>query len=154
MRRGLRGFTLMELLIVVVIISLTAAVLAPQFESLSEAGSEERALRLLSGAIARAQDLATLEHQPVSIIVDLTTRHVTLGPDRKAGLDPESLELPRRCRIGIEQEDGGGVLWEGRVTLTVDQDGYVNPFRVRIGDHVRLKVHPFTGELEPEAAGS
>lgn len=133
------GFTLVELLLVVVVLASIAAIAMPRLESLSEAGAEDRTLRLFGGAAIRAQDLALRHGRPVPLVLDLDARTLTVGAD-----DP--VALPTRSSLSIAPPDGAFV-GTGRFEAVVERDGLMPALLVRVGDRPVRRLHPFTADL-------
>lgn len=133
------GFTLVELLIVVVVLATIAAIAAPRLEAVTESGAEDRILRLVGGAAIRAQDLALRSGAPVRLVLDLDARHLELADD-------PPLALPSRGRIAASIGDRPGAS-SGRLELVVPADGLMPPLRLVVGDRPPHRLHPFTAEL-------
>ncbi len=141
-RRAAPGFTLVELLVVIVILALASLLVIPRLDALTDQGSDERAFRLIAGGIARAQDRALLDRRPRSLLIDLDRRLLSVEGD------PDPLALPSHSRIVVERADGS-VHEAGTVAIAVDAHGNIDPFELRIGTRIRALANPFTGALEP-----
>ena len=128
--------------IVLVIIGLGAALAMPNIEALTNQGSEDRALRLIAGATARAQDRALARRSAQTITIDLDNRLVAVS-------DEAPIPLPQGVVIGIVPATERAPRQEGRLSLSVDRHGNVEPFEVRIGRSTVLVANPFTAALEP-----
>lgn len=133
------GFTLVELLIVVVVLATIAAIAAPRLEAVTEAGAEDRILRLVGGAAIRAQDLALRTGAPVRLILDLDSRLLLVADD-------PPLALPSRGRIAASIGDRPGAS-SGRIELVVPADGLMPPLRLVVGNRAPRKLHAFTADL-------
>ncbi len=72
-----RGYTLMELMIVLVIIGVIAAIASPTFTGLVSRYRLEGALQQLLGAINEAQRLAMVRSQSCRIIIDNNTNNIS-----------------------------------------------------------------------------
>ena len=72
-----RGFTLMELMVVIVIIGVIAAIAVPNFTGLISRYRLEGSLQQLLGAINEAQRLAMLKSQSCRIMIDPDTNNIT-----------------------------------------------------------------------------
>lgn len=81
-RKSDRGFTLTELMVVIVIIGVIAAISAPTFTGLLTRYRLESSLQQLLGAINEAQRLAMLRSQSCRIIINPNTSNITTN---KAG---------------------------------------------------------------------
>jgi prepilin-type N-terminal cleavage/methylation domain-containing protein len=137
-----KGFTLVELLIVLVIIGLGTALAMPGIEALTNQGAHDRALRMIAGAVARAQDRALSRRSAQTITIDLDARLVAVS-------DETPTPLPAGVAIGIIPADEQAPREEGRLSLAVDRHGNIEPFELRIGHSTVLVANPFTGALEP-----
>jgi prepilin-type N-terminal cleavage/methylation domain-containing protein len=140
---GAYAFTLVELLIVIVVIAIASALLLPDLSSLTDRGAEDRALRLIAGAVHRAQDLALLRHAPQSIEFNLDKASVTVSSE------PKSVSWPGRAKVSIISDGSGTPVSSGVVTIEVDRFGNLTPFEVRIGRQIHVTANPFTGLMEP-----
>lgn len=136
------GFTLVELLLVVVVLATIAAIAAPRLEAVTEAGAEDRILRLVGGAAIRAQDLALRSGTPVRLILDLDARLLLVADD-------PPLALPSRGRIAISIGDRPSAT-SGRIELVVPADGLMPPLRLMVGDRPPRRLHAFTADLIEE----
>jgi prepilin-type N-terminal cleavage/methylation domain-containing protein len=137
-----RGFSLVELLIVLVIIGLGTALAMPGIEALTNQGAHDRALRMIAGAVARAQDRALARRSAQTITIDLDARLVTVS-------DEAPIPLPAGVAIGIVPADERASREEGHISIAVDRHGNIEPFELRIGHSTVLVANPFTGALEP-----
>lgn len=135
------GFTLAELLIVMVILSVMAVMLVPRYEAMTNTDADERAFRLISGVIAHAQDRAVIHRQSQIVELQIDTSIIAI---EGAG---EPVALPK-CSIAVTDPRLRKRTTEGTVRLKIDPSGTVERFELEIGDAVRAASNPITGELE------
>lgn len=82
-----RGFSLTEILVVVVIIGFTAVVSIPNFMRMRVVYNDQAALREVAGTHERARLEALKRHSQVGVTYDQTARTVTIFEDRDRGDD-------------------------------------------------------------------
>lgn len=82
-----RGFTLFELLLVIVLASITAAILAPSLGRGMQTATERSALASMVGALRSARVQAIASGQAVEVNFDLESRLVR-GPGRRPAAWP------------------------------------------------------------------
>ncbi|MBB5693063.1 type II secretion system major pseudopilin GspG [Muricoccus pecuniae] len=124
-----RGFTLVELLVVLVILGLLAAVAAPQ------------AMRYLGGA---KHDAAKLQIQGLMTAVDLYRLDVGRYPSREEGLG------------ALMQAPVGAPRWNGPYLRKADQlmDPWGRPYRYRApGEHGPYDLFTLGADDRPGGAG-
>lgn len=113
------------MLVVVMLISIATLVALPNFDALIGAGAENRAFRLVQGALTRAQDLAVIRRAPQEIL---------LGEGVVVVSDEKPITLPDIEIIAPER-------------IVIDRYGNVEPFEITIGT-IHARANPFTGRLE------
>lgn len=135
------GFTLAELLIVVMILGIAAVVVMPRFEMMAGQGEEGRATRLVAGAISRAQDLAIIRREPVTIALNLDEKTLNIAGD------PAAIELPD-VPLSFSSHPGMAGRTTGTVEISVDRFGGIDLFEIAIGSEYRGIANPVTGDIE------
>lgn len=128
-RRGERGFTLLELLIVMVIVGLAIGVVATQFTSADASAQAAASARDIAAALRSARSEAIATNREVVFAVDVEKRRYGL-PDGKAVALPEALDLALYTASSelADTQTGGirffsdGSSTGGRLRITVRAD--------------------------------
>lgn len=136
--KGRRGFTLIELALVMAIIALTVAVVAPRLPDLGGA-SFDRALRRSALVIegVRARAIAKQRYYRLEFSFEdsrLTASY--LGPREEFVTDDEvpPFELPSPVRIDEVETAGAGKIAGGTAFLHLSPRGVVEPAAIHLGD--------------------
>lgn len=137
------AFTLVELLIVVVILGIAAAVLVPRVDSFTRAGAGERAFRLVQGVILRAGDLAVLRHRPMTVRLDLTGLTVQVKGEEKPVALPD-------CGVAVIDPLRRVRQTSGVADIVVEPNGNVEPRTFEFGPDLRGVLNPITAVIEIE----
>ncbi|RMH58496.1 MAG: prepilin-type N-terminal cleavage/methylation domain-containing protein [Candidatus Hydrogenedentota bacterium] len=135
------GFTLAEILVVLVIIGILTLFMIPRYEAITSAGTENRAWRILAATITEAQDYAVLLGRPVRIVFDFSQHRVFVPETHIAFTWNEELS------IAVRGEKDVSFRSRGRFEVPVDARGRTPRFSVRI-EHKIKSLNPFTGLLE------
>ncbi len=113
----------------------------PSVESIAGGNADERAFRMISGAVQRAQDLAVTTRLPQTIVIELDRKTLGIGESPTAS-------LPEKTKIAIRTERDGRDIVSGRAEIRVDRYGAIEPFSIRVGDFIHANANPITGVLE------
>jgi general secretion pathway protein H len=97
-RRGDLGFTLVEVVVVLLVLSLTAAVAVPAFRTTRQAGELDLATERIEALLRLARDSAVRHAVPVTVVVDSASSLVWLRDPEGIGSD---LELPQGVTLEL-----------------------------------------------------
>ncbi|MFM7143696.1 MAG: prepilin-type N-terminal cleavage/methylation domain-containing protein [Alphaproteobacteria bacterium] len=122
---GAGGFTMLEILIVLVIIAMAAALVAPAIDGGLRAREVRSAVRRVAGTLRGLQGQAIQSGKPRRAVLDASSGQ--LVPE---GAPP--VEMAPNVRIG--QVGGGEVLADGSVQVTFYPNGSNSGVDVLIGD--------------------
>lgn len=86
------GFTLLELLVVMAVLSLAVAVALPYLPKRGEAATVQSSARAVAGALREARGLAIQRNEPTTFALDVRARRWTIGAGRSGTL-PGDLAL-------------------------------------------------------------
>ena len=132
-RRGAAGFTLFELLIVLVILGLTVAVAVPLFARALPGLELTASARTVASTLREARSLAIANNREVAVAVDIERRSIDL-----AGLRTEFLDEGISLRLFTAAEE---LIDRGAGRIRFYPDGTSTGGRVRlIGDGRRYDV--------------
>lgn len=137
------GFTLVELLIVVVILGIAAAVLIPRVDSFTHAGASERAFRLVQGVILRAGDLAVLRRRPMTVRLDLDGLTAQVKGEEKPVALPD-------CGLAVIDPGRRSRQVAGVAEIVIEPNGNVEPRVFEFGPDLRGVLNPVTAVIEIE----
>lgn len=163
-----RGFSLTEILVVVVIIGFTALVSIPNFMRMRVVYNNQAALREVAGTHERARLEALKRHSQVGVTYNETTRTVTIfedrdrGDDTAAGNNDGNLDAGEEVigRVQVQRylsfahPEGGTVVDLNGDTVLYRTDGSLNPAAgltpaVYFGDgnlnFFRIRINRVTG---------
>ncbi|HLF11309.1 MAG TPA: GspH/FimT family pseudopilin [Gammaproteobacteria bacterium] len=124
----LRGFTLLELLVVVAIASLTVAVVPPLVASSLPGAELKKTTRELASALKTARSLAVTRNESVSLRLDLDKNRYWITGSGNARQLPEDIDLVLYgADSEIPSEVSGGIRFfpdgsstGGRITIARD----------------------------------
>ena len=166
--RSERGFSLTEILVVLVLLGFTALVSIPNFMRMRVTYNDSAALREIAGTHDRARLEALKRHSQVGIVYDQSARMVTVFEDRNrndpsaAGNDDGNLdageEVIARVRVqsclSFEHPQGSAAINLPGSTALYRTDGSLNPAAgldaaVYFGDvklnYFRVRINAMTG---------
>ncbi len=127
MRSFNKGFTLVELLIVLVIMVLGVSLVGPNISSGSDRASLKAASRDLKSALRYARGQALVSQQQVTVTLDLAANHYKInGKHQKSYQLAKSIEINlRTAQVDIETDQKGSIRFfpdgsstGGQITLT------------------------------------
>jgi type II secretion system protein H len=141
--RGVRGFTLIELVVVMVILGIAAAVVVPAFARLDEEPAGTRAAHRLAALVRSARSLALRRGERVSLVVaPAADRYFVRSEATGDSLAAGTIDLPRT--VTVTAESAGGTRFE----FDAAGRGSGGSLIVREGAAVRaIEVDPWTGEV-------
>jgi general secretion pathway protein H len=149
--RGSRGFTFVEIVVVLAIIGLAAAVVVPAID----AGLDSREVRRATRQIA-----ATMHYLRTEAMATGKMHHMRITPsDNRIEADDRSRWAVLTDRARLERVDGGAVSGDGTVEVlfyangsTSGADLVVASRRDRFGTRLRLVLDPLVGTVRVEDA--
>ncbi|MCH7479310.1 MAG: prepilin-type N-terminal cleavage/methylation domain-containing protein [SAR324 cluster bacterium] len=160
--RARGGFTLIELMLVLVLLSLTLFLAVPAFQNLTQ-GSLQREVRRLTGVVRLIRNEAILTRRPFRLMFDLKARRYyveELSREGKFVLREQPKELAAHTfppsfvlRDIVVFGDKIGQQRDRAVAVRVDISGLVDPFLLHFsedGEEWTLKVLGLTGKMELE----
>jgi prepilin-type N-terminal cleavage/methylation domain-containing protein len=146
-----RGFTLLELIVVMSLISMSAAFVLPQLYSAFSGGELRTAARRFVGLVAETGQEARLRRTAFVLRYDPERRSFTAAPADEA--DGEDSRVQRQIEIGesvrvteiaAAHRSGGE-----EMSITFDQRGYADKtavyFRDSGGSEMTVMLSPFLG---------
>ena len=129
-RRGSAGFTLLELLIVLVILGLTVAVAVPLFARALPGLELTASARTVAATLREARSLAIADNREVTVAVDVDQGTIDL-----AGLRSETLDPAISLRLFTAAEE---LIDRGAGRIRFYPDGTSTGGRVRLVGNGRL----------------
>ncbi len=115
-----RGFTLLELIIVVTMIALIAAIVAPRMFQQSDSATERGDLRRMVSFVRTAKETAVLRGVPVVLRVDVEGRLTTeIGEsvDVEGARELNSMSAPRGYSLAERIAPGGSVSGDDLIVM-------------------------------------
>ncbi|WP_006786689.1 GspH/FimT family pseudopilin [Thiorhodospira sibirica] len=151
----LRGFTLIELMVVLLIMGMAAALLAPRFGSALTGLEIKGASRDLASALRYARGRAIASGSPSAVLIDVNTREYWVADRPRAYRLPSSVAL--NLLAGHREWQG-----EGRAAIRFYPDGSASGGQIRLapagqsaqgdsGHHYQIDVHWLTGRVRVSA---
>ncbi len=164
--RESRGFTLVEMLLVIVIIGIVVAVSVPQFVNSMQGNRRRTATRMVVAAGRYARSMAVLYQRPMALTFDLDQARLSVaeanakrdfsedgeeeepfvnGERLPASAGPEALErsLDNISIASLEIEDSAAIV-EGRGVVIYETNGRCLPYEVLLvdadGESILIKV--------------
>ncbi|WP_028580352.1 prepilin-type N-terminal cleavage/methylation domain-containing protein [Desulfogranum japonicum] len=154
--KGDQAFTLVELIVVIVVLSITVFFVMPQLGYVVPTGSVQKAARQLSAYFSQASRLAQKQSRPFTIHYTPSSHTFTLEPtglEWRADVDEEltlpQLTLKQDVVVKDVQLYNGGIFSTGTFSLHIDKHGYLQPALVHLqdgsGSELTLQIEPFLG---------
>jgi len=148
-RTASRGFTFIEMMVVLAIIGMAAAVVVPAID----AGLDSREVRRATRQIA-----ATMHHMRTEAVATGRLRRMRISPTKNAvETDDHSRWAELTDRAIIERIDGGSMAGDGTVDIlfyangsTSGADITIASRRDRSSNRIRLKLDPLIGTVRVE----
>jgi prepilin-type N-terminal cleavage/methylation domain-containing protein len=159
-----QGFTLLELLIVIVILGIFSAVFSVRIEGVLSGGDLRLASRLIIGEIYKLRGRAAYASKDLVLTLDIDEN--ALIPPKVPEEEVESLsvffkgryEEPERLRIpkGVKLEDvvvfSHGKIQEGKAYITFFANGCVDRSLIHLRNEkdavYTLEINPLTGQVK------
>ncbi len=161
-----RGFTLLELIVVMVLIALTTSLALPQVANFLYADHLKASVRKLVGLIARSSQLAQERQAPHLLKYIERERRFVLEPEKRSETNGR---IGRNPGTGKERKDGelrladsitvrdvwslyGGLKPGGEMVVRFNGSGYVEPTVIHLREEGRkdfsLVLSPFLGSVQ------
>ena len=149
------GFTLMELVVVIVLISVMFAVVIPRLDLGGRVGGLEKAVRLVTAQLEARKREAVSQQKARFLVLDLDAQKIGQeaqdplegdAGEKKASLKP----FPEGVTITQVETPGKGTVRQGQVLIRVSKEGYVEQAAVQVSDKSRkltLFFEPFLGGI-------
>lgn len=156
--RTSRGFTLIELVLVILIIGLLLAVVAPSLGGLLRSQKLDSAARTVAGMLKQARVHAATEAKPYRLVIDTEDNTCWLEVLTVTGFERPESSLGQIVELGDELiiELEGGTTEDNLLTVRVEPDGMGELAQVtlrRSQDDKQLAVYCKT-PTEPYIIGS
>lgn len=153
-----QGFTLVELLVVSVLISIMLAVSIPRVQGLFFNDPLKRSARLLGSALNEARRMALGSHSGGVVLVDVGHGRVeirshqdTAVRKRRATAKPLTVELEESVSIASVWTLSNGRALAGNVPVWINRRGMIEPviIELKAADRVMtIKASPFLAGIE------
>ena len=154
--RSVKGFTLLELLIVIVIIGITLGYVGPRIQNTLFASSMDEGARDISTMIRYARSLAIKGHNRYCIRFDISDSRIGIYPKvESSGETPEMIKeviLPKGITLTGIKSVYQSKKEQGEMDLTVTPEGIIEQGVIYLGDSYgniyTLVIKPFSGLLK------
>ncbi len=152
-----RGFTLIELTVVVVIIGLTMALTMPRFRHSLLSDHLKTSTRRIAGLITNLSKEAAREHKDYLLYFDLSenrywTENPGLTEEGRLMARENAISLPEDVRVLDIKKKGDEIRTTGEVSIMITKKGYLQPATIHLGsDEERvftLYLKTFAGKAE------
>lgn len=154
---GPSGFTLAEIMVVVVLIGVLLSVLLPRFGGMSEEERLRTAARRLAGLAQEAHSQAVTESRPYFLCLDLDLKQSWLstvrpGQEGEAGRESRYLPLPADVVFQDAIHPSDGTVKTGRAAFGYWPQGGSEPGEIHLrnpeGREMTLLLRPYLGKTE------
>jgi type II secretion system protein H len=164
-KRGARGFTLLELLVVVALMSLMAGMVVPRMAGSLDRMNARTAARKVSAALRHARSQAAAEKKTFVVQVNFSERTLAVtaishragssNSMTREGNPASALTLPAAVRFVEVRSSQGHVLTEGLFEVRFTPFGGSSGGEIILGDEenrrFRISLDPLTGLNEIHA---
>lgn len=151
------GFTLMELMVVIVLLSLVLAVTIPRLDLGGRVGAMEKAVRIFSAQLSARKRDAVVRQKAMYIVLDMDTQKVSADSDAPEKDNAKSGEkkstgtpMPEGVTITEVETADKGAERSGSVRIRVSREGYVEQAAIHLTEkdrRITLFFEPFLGEI-------
>lgn len=148
------GFTLMELVVVIVLISVMFAVVIPRLDLGGRVGGLEKTVRLVTAQLEARKREAVAQQKARFLVLDLDAQKIGQeAQEGEAGTGEKKADLtpfPEGVTITQVETPGKGTVRQGQVLIRVSKEGYVEQAAVQVSDKSRkltLFFEPFLGGI-------
>ncbi|MFP4070967.1 MAG: Tfp pilus assembly protein FimT/FimU [Desulfovibrionales bacterium] len=161
-----RGYTLIELAIVVLILSIGVGLLMPRFSSGLFVNDTKLSLRRIKAAVTDARNTAMIAGKSQTLVLEFGQdggkscwwlEQVEPAADASQGFrEPKKTCLPDGIRLSRVQKSDGKVFESGRVPLLFLPNGLTEPVFLHLGtgqEITTVAVKPFNARVEVMQGG-
>jgi prepilin-type N-terminal cleavage/methylation domain-containing protein len=156
LRRSKLGFTLIELMIVLVIIGITLGYIGPRIFNGLSSSNMDRAVRDITTMIQVARSSAVTQHKTFFIRIDIDNDKVALYPmPETSGQEPQMLKekkMPDGVALKSIKSSYQPQKDQGQMDLRITTEGVVEQGVIylegALGKTYTLVVRPFSGTLK------
>jgi general secretion pathway protein H len=151
-----RGFTLLELMIVIAILGITLGYVAPRIQGSLFASSMDEATRGISAMIRYSRSLAIKEHKYYFLRFDISDSRIGIYPRPETTGEQPLMLKQKRLPEGVEFSGIKSVYQskkeQGEMDLTITPQGIVEQGVIYLedpyGNAFTLVIKPFSGNLK------
>lgn len=151
------GFTLMELMVVIVLISVMFALVIPKLDIGGSVGNLEKAVRMMTAQLEARKREAVSEQKTRFLVFDLDAQKIgreepvkTEGGEDEGETKVKLAPLPDGVTFAQVETKSEGTVRQGQVRLRISREGYVEQAAVQLSDKSRkltLFFEPFLGSI-------
>lgn len=151
------GFTLIEMIVVVVLIGLTTALTMPRFRHNLLSDHLKTATREMAGLINNLSQAAISENDDYLLYFDLSenrywTENTGLTAEGRLLAKEKAVKLPDDVEILDVWKKGGEKSVTGEISLMITKKGYLQPATIHLGTDggrvFTLSLKTFSGRVE------
>lgn len=152
---GPAGFTLMELMVVIILITIMFALVVPKLDLTGGVGNLEKAVRMITAQLEARKNEAVSERKTRYLVFDLDSQKMgreeeTKTEDGESETRVKLSPLPNGITFAQVETKKEGSVRQGRVRIRISKEGYVEQAAVQISDNSRkltLFFEPFLGSI-------